>query len=127
MTGLEEPEVDDHLHRMRMTTDMLVHDSASSELLAGEVSRGRRGSESGLEEAFAPHVRIVGRDLAHCARRVLKKPWQADPTLPNLFETAIRHKTSVVQIIDPSESSASGSKHTLARSAKCPAPHMPPT
>ena len=40
-------------------------------------------------EAFTPHVKIVGRDLAHCARHVLQKPWQADPTLCNLFETAI--------------------------------------
>ena len=101
MAGLEEPEVDrDLLPHTRTITNMLVNDSASSELLVGEVSRGRRGSESGLAEAFAPNVKIVGRDLAHCARHVLKKPWQADPTLPNLFETAIWHKTSVVQIID---------------------------
>ena len=104
MTGLEEPEVDrDLLHHMRMILEMLVNDSASSELLAAEVSRGRRGSEEGLAEAFTPNVRIVGRDLAHCARHVLKKPWQADPTLSNLFETTIWHKRSVVQIIDHSD------------------------
>ena len=104
MTGLEEPETDrDLLQHPRMITDTLVNDSASSELLAGEVSRGRRGSESGPAEAFAPHVMIVGRDLAHCARHVLKKPWQADPTLPNLFETTIWHKIAVVQIIDHSD------------------------
>ena len=46
MTGLDEPGVDrDLLHHMCMITDMLVNDSASSELLAGEVSRDRRGSE----------------------------------------------------------------------------------
>ena len=51
MTGLEEPEVDrDLLHHMRMITETLVNDSAPSVLLAGEVSRGRRGSESGLPE-----------------------------------------------------------------------------
>ena len=100
MTGLKEPEVGhDLLHHTRMITEMLVNDSASSELLAGEVGGGRRGSESGLEEAVTPNVRIVGRDLAHCARHVLKKPWQADPTLSNLFETTIWRKTSVVQII----------------------------
>ena len=104
MTGLKEPEVDhDLLHHMRMITDMLVNDSAFSELLAGEVGRGRRGSESGLAEALNPNVKIMGRELAHCARHVLKKPWQADPTLKNLFETAIWHKTSVVHIIDHSD------------------------
>ena len=104
MTGLEEPEVDrDLLHHMRMITEMLVNDSASSALLAREVSRGRRGSESGLAEAAAPNVKIVGRGLVHYARHVLKKTWQADPTLSNLFETAIWHNTSVVQIIDHSD------------------------
>ena len=44
----------------------------------------------------------MGRELAHCARHVLKKPWQADPTLSNL-KTAIWHKTSVVQIVDHSD------------------------
>ena len=80
MTGLEEPEVDCDLLRHTLTiADIIVNDSASSELLAGAVSRGRRGSESGLAEAYTPNVRIVGRDLAHCARHVLKKPWQAAP------------------------------------------------
>ena len=103
MTGLEEPEVDcDVLHRMRMITDMLVNGSASSELLAGEVSRGRRISESGSAEAYTSNVRLMGRDLAHFPRHVLKKPWQADPTLSNLFETAIWHKTSVFQICNRS-------------------------
>ena len=42
MTGLEEPEVDcDLLHHMRMITDMLVNDSASSELLADSNCQGR--------------------------------------------------------------------------------------
>jgi hypothetical protein len=104
MAGLEEPEVDrDLLHNISWITDMLVNDSASSELLDEEVNRGRRGSESSLAEAFAPDVKIVGRDLAHCARHVLKKPSQADPTLSSVFETAIWHKTSVVQIIDHSD------------------------
>ena len=98
MTGLEEPEVDrDLLHHMRMITEILVSGSASSELLVGEVSQGRPGSESGLPElqAFTPNVKIVGRDLAHCARHVLKKPWQAYPTLSNLFETALWYKKRV--------------------------------
>ncbi len=33
---------------------------------------------------------------------VFKNPWQADPTLPNLFEATIWHKTSVVETIDHS-------------------------
>ncbi|MFM7982889.1 MAG: hypothetical protein ACKPKO_26555, partial [Candidatus Fonsibacter sp.] len=65
-----------------------------------EVNRGRQGSESSVAEAFAPNVKIVGQYLAHCARHVLKKHWQEDPTLSNLFEATSWHKTSVFQIID---------------------------
>ena len=104
MSGLPAPELDrELLHRMRMITEMFVNDSASSELLAADISRGRRGNTDGEEEAFTPNVKIVGRDLAHCARHVLKKPWQADEYLSNLFEGTIWHKNSVVQIIDKSD------------------------
>ena len=55
MTGLKEPEVDhDLLHLMRMITDMLVNDSASSELLAGEV--GRRPGERLIPTASSVSV-----------------------------------------------------------------------
>ena len=106
--GLEEPKTDDHLLRhMRHITEMLVSDGASSELLAADVCRGRRGcvdEDCGNDgEAFTPNVKIVGRDLAHCARHVLRKPWQADSHLAALFDATVWHKTSVVQIIDHSD------------------------
>ena len=85
-----------------LITKMLVNDSASSELLAADISRGRRGN-SDCQEALTPNVKIVGRDLAHCARHVLKKPWQADAYLSNLFERTVWHKSSLVQIIDNSD------------------------
>jgi len=104
MSGLPAPEVDrELLSHMRMITEMFVNDSASSELLAADISRGRRGNTGGHEEAFTPNVKLVGRDLAHCARHVLKKPWQADEHLSNLFEGTVWHKNSVVQIIDKSD------------------------
>ena len=104
MSGLPGPEVDrELLHHMRMITEMFVNDSASSELLAADISRGRRGNTDGDEEAFTPNVKLVGRDLAHCARRVLEKPWKAEEHLSNLFEGTVWHKHSVVQIIDKSD------------------------
>ena len=106
--GLAEPTTDHHLLRhMRHITEMLVSDGASSELLAADVCRGRRGcvdEDCGKDrEAFTPNVKIVGRDLAHCARHVLRKPWQADSHLAALFDATVWHKTSVVQIIDHSD------------------------
>jgi hypothetical protein len=80
MSGLPAPELDrELLHRMRMITEMFVNDSASSELLAADISKCRRCNTDGEEEAFTPNVKIVGRDLAH---------W---------------HKSSAVQIIDKSD------------------------
>jgi hypothetical protein len=105
MPGLKEPKTDHHLLRhMRLITEMLVSDGASSELLAADVCRGLQSrAEDAKDEAFTPNVKIVGRDLAHCARHVLRKPWQADPHIATLFDTTVWHKTSVVQIIDRSD------------------------
>jgi hypothetical protein len=103
---LAEPKTDHSLVRhMRHITEMLVSDGASSELLAADLSRGRRGSagEEDGDDAFTPNVKIVGRDLAHCARHVLRKPWKADSHLTVLFETTVWDNTSVVQVIDRSD------------------------
>ena len=73
--GLAEPTTDRHLLRhMRHATEMLVSDGASSELLAADVCRGRRGcvdEDCGNDsEAFTPNVKISrpyvlsGRDIA---------------------------------------------------------------
>ena len=102
MPRLAAPETDqDLLLHMRRITEMIVSDSASSELLAAEISRGRRGVET--DKALTPTVKGVGRDSAHCARWVLKKPWQADLCLSTLFEKTVWHETSVIQIIDRSD------------------------
>ena len=103
---LAEPETDRRLlNHMRKITEMLVTDGATSELLAGDISRGRRGSVDGDDggETFMPNVKIVGRDLAHCARHVLRKPWQADAYLTALFDATVWDRTSMVQIIDRSD------------------------
>jgi len=94
MPALPAPEVDrDLLQHMRQITEMLVSDSAASELLAAEISRGRRGKAES-DGAFTPNVKVVGRDFAHCARWVLKKPWLADKNLAALFERTVWHETS---------------------------------
>ncbi len=87
---------------LRDITEMVVNDSAASQLLAADMGRGRRQAPPlhSLERgAFTPNVKIVGRDLAHCARRILSKPWQADAFLESRFEDAIWNKRSITQII----------------------------
>ena len=105
MPGLAAPRMDQQLlDHMRRITEMLVSDGASSELLAADLCRGRRSSADNNDgDAFTPNVKVVGRDLAHCARHVLRKPWKADRHLTSLFESTVWDNDSVVQIIDRSE------------------------
>ena len=105
MPGLAAPKTDHKLlNHMRSITEMLVSDGASSELLSADLARGRRTcADANDGEAFTPNVKVVGRDLAHCARLVLRKPWQADPYLSSLFATTVWDNTAVVQIIDRSD------------------------
>ena len=83
--------MDHHLlPQMRQIAEMLVSEVATSELLAAYVSLGRRRScvdEDDRDKACAPHVNIVGRDLAHCAMRVLRKPWTTDSHITALAKT----------------------------------------
>ena len=91
MPGLQQPRTDhDLLRHMCYITEMLVSDGATSELLCADVCRGRRSGanvDDGCHDhgAFMPNVKIVGRDLAHCARHARTKPWRADSHLTALF------------------------------------------
>ena len=129
MTGLEEPEVDrDLLHHMRLITETLVHDSAWSELLAGTSTKAGEAVSQVLQRPSL-QMSIWWAETWPIALGVSsKKPWQAIPTLSNLFETTIWHKTLVVQIIDHSDVFP-----PMVQIILCPGlqqalrPHMPPT
>ena len=73
---------------------MVVTDCASVELLAQEMSRGRRPASLDPNEAIIfPNAKIIGRDRAHACQRLLSRPWKADSAinglLQALFETFI--------------------------------------
>ena len=128
MSGLPAPELDrELLHRMRMITEMFVNDSASSELLAADISRGRRCNTDGEEEAFTPNVKIVGRDLAHCARHVLKNHGRRTSTSRTssrgLSGTNARWSRSLTKVM----CSGNGSATTPPKSAGGQASHALPT
>lgn len=54
------------------------------------------------------------RDKAHCAQRLTRKPWKADPKLQEVFSFYIRSKASIASLIFHSP----GHKSTFARKVK---------
>ena len=84
--------------------ELMMTDAASNEMVAGQVSRGRRDVDvesdalAGAKPLF-PRLKLVGRDHAHAFRRVLQKPYKADRFLDDLMEEAVLSSRSMVQIV----------------------------
>lgn len=70
----------------------------------GLVSAGKRSVEIEDDDATAlhPNLKLVGHDKAHSFRRVLKRPYAADPVLERLMENHCLGKDSMVQVISNS-------------------------
>lgn len=70
----------------------------------GLISAGQRSVE--VEDdgvtALHPNLKMVGHDKAHSFRRVLKRPYAADPVLEGLMENHCLGKDSMVQVISNS-------------------------
>ena len=75
---------------------MVTSDAAASELLAGELERGRRRAATGFESNF-PNCRIVGRDAAHASTRLLKRPFLALESVKSLINEWIHGSDSFAQ------------------------------
>ncbi len=109
---------------IRTHVEVVANDAASNEMLAGDVGRGRRvwndqllldGCNSARMPGSAlenrgpnadndanlltPNLMLVHRDHAHCARRVLVRPWKADEELERLMTDHILGGDSVVQLV----------------------------
>ena len=55
------------------------------------------------EDAILPSLRVVGRDKTHASRRVLTRPWRADPYLSDCYDTALMNKDSIISVISNSD------------------------
>ena len=85
------------------TVEIMTTDAASNELLAGDVSRGRRDLEveigGGSGTALFKNLKLVQRDHAHAFRRLLSRPYHADPELEAYLNNLVMKKASIVQRI----------------------------
>lgn len=102
--------------RLRERTSILVTDAASAEQLASNVLRGKRPSAlTGECHKELPHVKIVGRDIAHASTRLLKRPFQKHSELEAVMEEFISGKESVGQKLQHSALYAKWWKEILER------------
>ena len=88
------------LQQIRKATTILVTDAAANELLASQQLRGRRELADGSSKggsAELPNVRLVGRDAAHAATRLLKKPFHAHPVIDDLLQRWVSGSDSFSQ------------------------------
>ena len=68
-------------------------DSASNETKSALIMR-----TSGL----TPNLKVIIRDRAHASRRLLSRPWKADPFLNEIAETVVMNSSSICQRIQHS-------------------------
>jgi len=80
--------------------EAITVDSASDELLAGEMMRGRCNIAE--EQVICPNMKLVVRDKTHASRRTIQKPESCDVFLETLVGTLFKNKHSITQIINNS-------------------------
>ncbi len=79
--------------------EMLCVDSASDELLSGQVMRYGSENLADYNNGVAPNLKLVIRDATHAARRCSQKPEAADEFLTTLVRTLFSSKDSITQRI----------------------------
>ena len=72
----EQPVDSELLRKIQDRVTMVASDAAASELLAGDLERGRRRAATDFQSKFT-NCKIVGRDAAHASTRLLKRPFLA--------------------------------------------------
>ena len=92
----QQPVDSELLRKIQDRVTMVTSDAAASELLAGELERGRHRAATGFESNF-PNCRIVGRDAAHASTRLLKRPFLALESVKSLINKWIHGSDSFAQ------------------------------
>ncbi len=84
----------DLANAMRQKIEAVCVDSAFNEVKSARLMKTcPRGHPA------APNLKCIVRDRAHASRRVVSRPWRADPFLSDLVDTFIMSRRSIVQRI----------------------------
>ncbi len=97
-TENREPDDDDIecMARVCEAIEVFNADAASDEQLAGNILRGRRLGDLGLNHGLLPAVKIIHKDKAHASRRIISRAVAADPFLQSIH-WSITGKDSFIQ------------------------------
>ncbi len=88
----------------RSILHMVNVDSASDELLSCAQMLGRAGEDMDqMNSQLFPKLEAVVRDKPHGQRRILSRPWQADPFLDELTYKILLNRNSIIQRIEHSD------------------------
>ncbi|CAE7665454.1 unnamed protein product [Symbiodinium necroappetens] len=99
-TRVSKGRFDEALYnQIRSKVQILVTDAAASEILASKILRGTREGANRDPEPLLPNVRLIGRDAAHAATRLLKRPWSVIPCVRDVVVSTITSQDSVAQRI----------------------------
>ena len=88
------------LEHLRMSVLCITVDSAGDEVLSGEMMR--TPSLSPTQLALTPNLKFVIRDKTHGSRRVISRPWAADPFIQDVAMNMARGRASISRIIQNS-------------------------
>ena len=72
-------------------------DSAGDELLASEMMRTKSLAQT--EKALTPNLKFILRDAAHASRRIISRPWNADPYLKDVALMMAQGRNSVAKLV----------------------------
>ena len=88
------------LQHLRKSVICLAVDSASDELLSAEMMRSSVLSPS--QRTLTPNLRFVLRDKAHASRRVVSRPWAADPYVKDVANMFAHSRNSISRMVQNS-------------------------
>ena len=93
----EQPVDAELLRKIQESVTIVVTDAAASELLAGDLERGRRAFADQMGQANLTSVKLIGRDVAHASTRLLKRPFQSCEALRSIMTEWIHGSDSFAQ------------------------------
>ena len=85
---------------VRQSVMCITVDSAGDELLASEMMRNQSLAQT--ERALTPNLKFVLRDAAHASRRIISRPWNADPYLRDVALMMAQGRSSVAKLVQNS-------------------------
>ena len=84
--------------RVRNIIQVLAVDSASNELVSGEMMRNAKLWKEDCDDPATPNLKVVLRDAAHTRRRTINRPWTANKHQKNSSQMCFRKRDNAIHV-----------------------------